>query len=617
MGEQTVEERDLPDEQNTDAVDDETILQPGLWVGLLIGLVVVSIGAVSWAWLNRTPPVVVDDLDDTMTALRQTSTVVVTTALLTAVYLTAGAFKATDTARAKFLAFTSPTLIAGAVIVFIGWHRSETREVLDDASAEQAIPGAADIQPVLTVAWLIACATLVVLAFVAARSYLPFYELSLDEPTSRRPIRVAVVTVTITAIVGSVIVAVVDYRMSPYEGEVATDVVVAPIPGVPVQENYPLESVNGLTITGAGYALRDSYAIGASDRQETIEGFDGKTGERLWWFAARGNEVTELWTTGTGENSVLVARVDGKGADGFAGSPFIGLDATTGERLWTKWFQSLVNYGYPFVLTTADVLLLRERTPGTPARTVATPSEQWTALSPRTGEVMWTRRLPDDCRTEAHAAADAIVMTTCEGDPDIIATLLDPATGRDIRTIRQSSLGVHAPPGTSVRVRETQGKHAVVSLSGPHDHDWVDTLLDLDTGRVVRTFPDAALVRFIGQGSLFVQTYRPDHGYSVSVFDILSRRTTETGLYVGEEISPTQPLPWVSLGDSVVGTAADTVNDEARSRGARWDYDLWVVSSTGEHTPLPDPCGSDETGFPQVAPGALLVSCDGDVTAMN
>lgn len=617
MGEQTLDERELPDDQTTDTVANEETLQSGLWIGLLVGLVAVSIGAVCWAWLNRTPPVVVGDLDDTMSALRRTSTIVTTTALLTVAYLAAGTYKAVDTSRAKFLAFTSPTLVAGAIIAFIGWYRPETREVFDGAAAEQAIPGASDVPSVLTVAWVIACAALVVLAFVAGRSYLPFYHLSLDEPTSRSPLRVGVATVVATAMVGSLIVAIAAYRMTPYEGETASDVAIPAAPTTPVQERYTLESSNGLTIAGAGYAAIGSYEIGASDRQETIEGFDGATGERLWWFAARGNEVAHLWTTGTGKSSVLVAEVDGHGADGLPGSPFIGIDAATGKRLWTRWFPSVLDSSYPFDLTAADVLLLRERTPGTPARTVARPSEQWTAVSPRTGEVMWTRRLPDDCRTEAHAADDAIVMTTCDDDPDIISTVLDPTTGREIRTIRESSLGVQIPPDTSVVVRETNGTHAMVRLIG-REHDSIDALLDLDTGRVVRRFPDAAVVRFIDEGSLFVQTYRTGHGYSVSTFHIASGLTIRTGLHLGQELSLPALLPWVSLGDTVVGVAADTpVDDDARSGGARWDYDLWVVSSTGEHTPLPDPCGSKKAGFPQVVPGALLINCDGDVTAMN
>ncbi|MCX2963250.1 hypothetical protein ACIGKQ_05645 [Gordonia sp. NPDC062954] len=619
---ETKEELNRPDDDAVGAEHNQVMPQPGLSLGIVVGLPVVALGTLGWAWLNRTTPVVIDGLNDTLSVLRQTTAMVGVTAGLVVAYLTAGAYRAVNSTRTKFMAYTSPTLVAAAIAGFVAWRRSDSRDVFQGAATEQAIPGSSNVQSAASVAWVISCIALVALAVVAARSYLPFYYLLSDEPVPRRPMRTAIATLLAAAVIGSATLAIATYRPSPYEGETAAGVSIPPLPDSPGREGYTIEPSRDFTIAGAGYAVVASHTDGvATKSHETIEGHGGSDGERLWWFAARNSDVLDLTSTGTGESSVLIAHISGQGQQGIAGEPFIGLDATTGERLWTKWFTSLLDSRQPFVMVADDVLLLRDQSDEAPATTVAAPHEQWTAISPRTGEVMWTRPLPDHCETRARAADNAIVMTTCDGDPDLIASVLDPRTGDALREIRESYLGIDIAQDTIVSLADTRGTHAVVTFrptSGPYT-DGVQALVDIGTGRVVHRFPDAATARFIDESSILVQTYRMGHGnYSLSIFDSGSRTTTPTGLYVGDKTYSGSP-PWVALGDSWLGAAAETPVDIADSRvgAARWDYSAWVVDEAGEHTLLPNPCSSYDGGLPQLMPGALLIGCGNELTAMN
>ncbi|MDY6811036.1 MAG: PQQ-binding-like beta-propeller repeat protein [Actinomycetota bacterium] len=610
----TQDERGLPDDETAESPRDLPGLQPGAWVGLVVGLLIVAIVALAWAWLRRTPPEVVNDLVDTMSVLRQTSLVVAIGCTLVVVYLAAGAYRSDEAPPRHFVALTAPTLAIVGVVGIVLWRRPETQDAFDGAAYEQRIPGSGNVQSVASVAWS-ACLAVLAVAFMALRAYRPFYEKMAETTTTRRPVPDALAIISVLVVAGGVVIGMATHRPSPYEGETATGVAIPPIPDRPGRGSYSLESPSQFTIGGAGYAVVGHSSDDAVTSYDTIEGYDGATGDRLWWFAVRDTDVSELWSTGAGPDSVLVAKIYG---DGISGSPFIGIDATTGERLWTTWLDPSVDPQEPFDLLADKVILVRHHIAEADTDTSESVRERWIAFSPQTGETLWTRPLPK-CQTEAFAASDSVVMSACPDDPDHIATVLDATTG-DVQTeIRKSSLGVQLPDDTVISIEQVRDSHALVSMSDPTEGDSITySLIDVGTGREIHRFAKDASVSFVGDGSIVIRTRHTSTSTSISLFDIDSRITLPTGLVT--EKSARTSLPWTALGDAWVGVAAQTPPDSedaiAREDSA-WDYSLWTVTRDGEVSQMLDPCTPYNVGDLRTMPGALVMWCPDSMTAMN
>ncbi|MEE4022102.1 PQQ-binding-like beta-propeller repeat protein [Gordonia sp. PKS22-38] len=588
-------------------------------MGLVIGLVCVSVAAMCWAWFHRTPPVVHDDLDDTMALLRQSFVVVGVAGTLVSIYLAAGVSRSEETSRRHLLALTAPTLAVIGAIGLIAWYRPDTREEFGGAAYEQRLPGSGNAHAAAAIAWWTACFAVIALALVAFRAYRPYYDFTSEPESPRKPAIRAVAAAMAVLLAGGIAVGIATYDSPWYDGQTASDVSVPSIPDRPGQVRYAVDSQQSLVVAGAGYAVVNEASDDVPDGQDTIEGYNGATGERLWWFTARGTTVTSIWSTGVGASSVVVARVFAYGSDGPSGNPYIALDATTGEHLWTKWLDSAGDSDGPFDVISDSVLLQRERLPETDVQADAAPRWQWTALSPRTGDPMWTRTMTEGyCPASPRTADRSIVLTTCSDDSDVIATVLDAATGREERRIRRSDLGVDVGGDTAVSIDGTQGKYAIATISAPTRDTVAETavLINVVTGREAHRFPTGDRATFIDGDALVVR--RPDRpgSDSLSLFDIASRASIPTGLYAEDSLRV--PLPWKGLAESWVGAGSLVPFDESttESESASRDYDLWTISRTGDREQVPDPCTSDRFDL-RTMPGALVVDCTTQRIAMN
>ncbi|UOB13432.1 serine/threonine-protein kinase [Streptomyces sp. HP-A2021] len=150
---------------------------------------------------------------------------------------------------------------------------------------------------------------------------------------------------------------------------------------------------------------------------------DGRTGRTVWRAdvapSGTGEGAYSSTVLGVRDDTVLVRQVSSRGSLGHDLTSVVALDATTGERLWSRAVRD--THAAPVMV--GDLVVLPD---GGSGRTL-------TARSPRTGTERWTAPLPKDHSCGLTPAGGSLYLecfSESQGDrQDSVIVALDPADG--------------------------------------------------------------------------------------------------------------------------------------------------------------------------------------------
>lgn len=598
-----------------------TYRQYAIPLGVTLGLVIAAVLCLGYAWLHRTPaqPLVEDQTAITSMLLR-TSVVVGAAVVLALLILVVGrGRRQSSTWRARVVERLWPALAVLGVIGIVVLHRGETRGVFARAVDAQVALQPFAVATVARWAWWCACLAVLTLAVVAMLSHV--------DPGARRPsplfISRALAAAVAVAVVTVVAVGVLAARGDePVLSQTAERIDAPPAPTeVTGDVAYKVEFARGqgknVAAGGAGF-VRWAAAYGGPGGSP-VEGFDGRTGQRRWVFQAPEVDVSTVATTGTGPDSVAVLQARGA---------LIALDATTGAPLWVRHDAALLDDKHPQRGVNTQAILVERRVPGPPGSTAAGFGTQWDALSPRTGDVLWTETFPYQCYPTARAADSAILVRSCHTPPEVAAELLDPSTGNPRGAVSAEALNIQpdevAAARGDVEIGAVKGDSAVITVNRYGPGDSTTFAVDAATGAVKNTAPNRHSAALLDVDTLLVAPYPAVRRTPVplSVMDLATGALTPTGSFWSSAADEdglfalfAQVGPgWLTFAPddpAVVAAMADPAHSEAPP--------LRSIDASGTTRTYRYPCDSDMRGIPWVAviPGAVLVECADGLVAMR
>lgn len=583
---------------------DKPTPQPAWLIAVPIALVAAAIALVGYGWLHRTPTLGLADDHSVLTSLLwRTTWVVAGSALLVVLYFAIGrVYRRTVDRRAMFVGHTGLALVVLAVAAYLAMSRGGTKAAFKNAEDAQLALDPLAITTLTKSAWLLAC---LAVAALAVMCFVGYFVGPPEEPRKRNLTRVLVPVFAVVLAVAMVVPVVVSAKASPFHNELASPAE-HPLPSGIAGEvafraelkpiaSYARPGGAGFVHVGEGPSYTDSHRV---------EGFDGVTGERRWSFTVPRFNVSELRTTGSGPGSVALIK---------AYTPtdsMMGLDATTGELLWARTDYKAFDEDYP--LSASVMLMGPERFDESGRRDPDT--RQWQAVSPKTGETLWTKTFDVDCGVSVEALDTAVLMRTCDDPGDVVARVLDPQSGEERSTITDASLGVNpvdADRRWTTDPRFTAGDRVLLGR----------TVYDVAAGKVIATVPVGSNASFIDADSMLLEGPQPsrDEPAPVSILDLRDGRVIPTGLFLTWRANEEVWLPITRAGDQWVSLLPDTESRPRFLPGAEKStapLPLHVISDAGEVTTLKAPCpGVDAAPLASAIPGSVLVLCSPETVA--
>lgn len=338
------------------------------------------------------------------------------------------------------------------------------------------------------------------------------------------------------------------------------------------------------------------------DADGAITAYNGADGERRWSFPYKlfpaGCELWAIRSTGIAPDAVVIAECNHDAGYGKPRTdPFlVGLDAMTGELLWT--------------LDNDWSLRSRILLPSNTVPVVSSERNELGSLDPRTGSVRWTWSFDEsDKQCSDTGYVGALTGAVMYADPcgaELRVHVFDAVSGADrviVGTVPQEFsdgqwvIEPHAIDGTVAVVRIRGGSSngsAILSIdtaASRVDMLPVEYLSDGDSARVWQ-YPGPVLQ--INDGS------RPEHW--VDLYRLSDRSTLHVvGLDTsnGGSYAPHTSMMWAQVGTQWVTAAG--LDEEYNNL-------LVSVSPDGTVTRRPSPCGKD-VGSVLSVPGAVLVVC--------
>ncbi|OHV03851.1 PQQ-binding-like beta-propeller repeat protein [Mycobacterium talmoniae] len=566
----------------------------GLWFGLLLTAAL----CLGYGWLHHTPwqPFQADRGDITA-MLWRTTLVVAVSALLSAGYLGVGrVYRRSTGRRARFLAFTWSALMVLAIGGVVVLYRGRTAEVFRGAAAAQQGLGPVHVAAVARAAWWCACLAVMALAIVSVFGYL------WDGSRSPKDISPLWTSRLFAGAVGAAVVVVVAVSVAAADtgslivSRTAGRIDAPPTPTPTGRAAYQMHVGTSDRFVPAGAGFVRVIKADTRSQPDRIEGYDGASGKPRWSFSFTGSiSADSLAATGVGPDSVVVVRANN------ATDVLIGIDATTGTPLWARSDESMYD---PSRGSSARVVLTTREVPD-PAGQGARRATRWTALSPKTGAVLWTKDFRYRCDPKAQLTDTAVLVSSCDDEPDVVATVLDPESGETRGAIRASALGVEpaelGPDRGRIELDDARGNLALVAVSryGPaRRHS--NLVVDIASGKVVRTVPDGDAAGFIDAQSLRLTA--ADH--AESILDLQSGAVIPTGLFSPDSGASHRDRYWSRVGSDW----ATFLSDQGEAPASP---PLRVIDAKGATRTFGYPCPNPVSGFPAVTaiPGALLVGC--------
>ncbi|MCH5644049.1 PQQ-binding-like beta-propeller repeat protein [Gordonia sp. ABSL49_1] len=596
---------------------------------LVIGFLGASLTCLAYAIIARPtgmPGPVNVAMDD---VLVRTGWMVGTATVLVGLYYFVGRVNMwSNRTRHRIAALSTPILAVAGVCVIITRFRGTTMAAFTDTFDAQRNSASTLATAAATAAWLSACAALAVLVVVALFSYGPAREaigLAVQPPPrehhrhrtpGHRPrwtVAVAVAAAILISIPAIVVAATQSSSSNgPLTGETAAPTTIGGRIGLEVQERYRIAvgDADRVVPAGAGF-VRVEYDFTMSGRPDTIEGYDGRTGERRWWLSAPQVSPYLPRSTGVGHGSVVITAVTTKLARNVAESEsVIGIDAMTGRVLWTRTSEAPATvFG-----TSPDVALIADSVPEPPGVTASARSQRWTAINPRTGEVLWQRIFRYGCNSCGTLTTDAVIITACDssdvgrsgvllGDSSELATILDPVTGTRRGTITRAILG--ARQSDRVSFVDARGPHALLTVGRR------DILVDVNT---LDTKSVAGAAQFIDDQSILLVTRRSDRKDTSSIYLVDSARTVRTPLQAESAWATTLEASWTSVNGGWFALGDVSVGTRPTPEPPHWPG-LVAIGIDGHAHALPVPC-EDPLQYVTSVPGALVVKCLNTIVGM-
>lgn len=200
------------------------------------------------------------------------------------------------------------------------------------------------------------------------------------------------------------------------------------------------------------------------------------SGSQRWHYRRTGPDALRIFDAHAYDDGrTLVVALANSNAGPDAPRTFMGLDAVSGEQLWTR-SGELLEEAFGFRYFVSPYLVARQK-------------DSWTALDPRTGEQIWRVPNPDRCGDPGQIDGSLgllVDVEVCQGDGAISYTLItvDAESGKVVR--RQQLQRIEQGNGLiGVQKVERAGRDGVVVTMSWDDGRRVHTYANVVTGQVV------------------------------------------------------------------------------------------------------------------------------------
>lgn len=569
-------------------------------VGLMFGLLIASVLCLGYAWLHRDPPLAVQPIPAAIESLLWRTTIVVAISAVVTLgsYLGGGLNRLRGDWRSKFFAYVSAALAILAVTGLLMLGRGQTKQAFDAANTAQESLIPFDVTTVAKWAWWCACLAVIALALVAAVGHgmQPGPRPLWDSPILVGAVALVVVIIAAVSILATGSPAMANQTASridpPPLNTVAGDVAyrITELGSTPLPAGAGFVRVIASPTTGHGYS-----------NANTIEGYDGATGQRRWAYGPV-DRLSVLGATGIGPDSVVLGQV---------ANILIGLDATTGTPLWFKTGETTWDPERTTRQLSPNVIVAARTTPPPPGAPATSAGTVWEALSARTGEVLWTKEFNYQCGPTAHVAQNFIAVRSCENAPGVVADVYDARTGAATKPVQLSALGVNpadiGPKRGGITIDDVTGDAILVTVS-IHGPERIDRrfIVELTDG-TARQLPERRAATFIDAQSVLLSEFRGRNELAaLSILDLPTNTTIPVGYSSGHIDGEAGYLTVVR-----VGTQWWTlVPGDQSAKTYNFTAPLRSIDASGATRQYPSPCA--EVSQPPrltIAAGALIVNC--------
>lgn len=574
-------------------------------LGLMFGFTTAAVLCLGYAWLHRNPELALRPDPGAISSVLWRTTVVVALSVVVVVgcFAAGRLHRQTFGRRARFLAYVSPALAIAAFSGLLMLRQGRTKEVFDAAAEAQESLVPFDLTLVARWAWWCACLAVMALALVAVVSYAaqPSLGALFVSPVLAGAVAVAVVIVVAVSMVAT------GSSSIPHQTAERIDAPTEPAPTGEV--GYRVTEPGSQPIpAGAGFVRARATKTGGYSNVYTVEGYDGSTGKRRWYYGPL-DDLSVLGSTGVGPESVALARW---------GNILIGIDATTGTLLWfkpgqTTWDFDEIRRGF----SSSVILAVRAD-----SQSAGASGTVWEALAPRTGEVLWSKTFRYGCHRSAELADELVTVRSCDDAPDVVAEVLDARTGEPTGVIPVSLFGVRPDevrdPAGAIGVSDASGEMAVVTVTR-YRPQRIDTrfVINLRSKEVVRRLSDqSGPAWFVDAGSLIVTQSRGRDKRPAQSILVLS---TGAALPLGFGSEVTGGGEGFSMVTRVGNTWWTTIPADEQTSPTR-SSPLRSLDQSGATRSYSPPCSDSMIRAPGITgiPGALLVYCtDSDWAAVR
>ncbi|MEX3738913.1 hypothetical protein [Mycolicibacterium porcinum] len=592
--------------QESQAEDEQgsTSRQFSIPVGLMFGLLAAAVLCLGYAWLHHDPQVALYPDPGAIDSMLWRTTIVVgvSAALVFGGYVAGGLNRIRGDWRAQFLVYVSAALVILAISGLLMLRIDGTKDVFDAAQAAQEALIPFDVATVARWAWWCACLAVIALVLVAVAGH--------GVPPIPRPLWGSHLLAGAVALAVVIIVAVSVLATSGQAmGNVTASRIEAPaLSSVDGAVAYRVQEPGSTPLpAGAGFVRVIQAPTGKHEysKANTIEGYDGVTGQRRWAYGPV-DRLSVLGSTGIGPDSVVLAQA--------ADTILIGIDATTGTPLWFKPGETIWDPEQTFSQLSPNVMIAVRPNPAPPGGPISEAGTLWEALSPRTGEVLWTKKFGYQCYPRAYVTRDFVAARSCENAPGVVADVYDAQTGAVTEPVRLSALGVNPAEIESRKGSATiddvsdDGLLVSVKTSQPESLDR-RFVVNIASGAVVRQLPDNRAAAFIDTGSVLLGEFRGR--YELSALSIL-------------DLATGAPVPVGYSSDSLASEAGyravvragkkwwTLVPGDESAKTRRFSAGLRSINADGSTQDFQAPCPqASDVPAVTVAAGALLVGCGG------
>lgn len=581
-------------------------------LGAVLGLLFAAIGTLVYAWLRREPvnPLVADRA--AVTAMLQRTTIaVVVSALLVGIFFFVGRGhrRGTDE-RARWVTRLSPVLLVVSIAGVLLLIKGSTAEVFEQAARAQLGLEYIEVTALARASWWFACLAVLGLFFAGVTTDIPAGRPAKAVPKAQLLVVGGSAALVAIVAIGAVLIHA---NGNAFRDATATRIEASALPTVTGERAYEQAAPIGtgqLLPAGAGFVR-----LSGDDR---VEAYDGATGQRRWSFHMPDLLIWDIRSTGTGPDSVVVA--EGYVAFGGDGSGvLIGIDATTGEPMWTRADVGAFAPDHIATGTSSQVVLIMEF-----ARTAGVERRTWTALEPRTGRTMWTKAFEGPCSGNATITETAVLERNCDSPAYVVATVLDPVTGAERGTITASNLGVDgASPDDDRRVRLNGVKGDLALYWVPTSAGGIEVLVDIATRKPIKRLPPEFSAALVDERSLalYRTTGSPKIPSPVTILDLETDSMIETpwvSARLGNYRGDTDWQSIVRAGQQWVTFLPDASIAAQLEDNIRTPLPLRTVDQAGAPRTLANPCPPDSPShYLATVPGAVLAYCGRSVVGVR